>query len=141
RIEGKRIDGDDPQVVRDAAEEMLMAARAERKPGLLEVMSHRLRGHSVVDPARYRSREETEKLRKLDPVPAYRHQLVSDGVLTDDEAAAIEDDAVSKVTAAVEFADSSPEPDPSELFRYTYATPVPNTTTLMPGDPVLPAGW
>jgi pyruvate dehydrogenase E1 component alpha subunit len=141
RIEGVRVDGDDPAVVRAAAEEMLRRAREERKPGLLEVMSHRLRGHSVVDPARYRSREETEKLRSLDPLPAYRRALVADEVLTDDEAATIESESIQVVDQAVAFADSSPEPPAKDLFRYTYASPVPNTSTLMPGDPILPAGW
>lgn len=141
RIEGVRVDGDDPQVVKQATEEALRRAREERKPGLLEVMSHRLRGHSVVDPARYRSREEAEKLRRLDPLPAYRHQLIDAGVLTDEEAHAIETEALHAADQAVAFADSSPEPPGSELFRYTYASPVPNTSTLMPGDPILPAGW
>lgn len=141
RMKGVRVDGDDPAVVREATEEMLRRAREERKPGLLEIMSHRLRGHSVVDPARYRSRAETEHLRLLDPVPAYRLKLIAAGALTDDEAAAIETDAVHRVDRAVAFADSSPEPPPSDLFRYTYASPVPNTSTLMPGDPILPAGW
>lgn len=141
RIEGVRVDGDDPQVVKDATEEMLRRAREERKPGLLEIMSHRLRGHSVVDPARYRSREEAEKLRRLDPLPAYRHTLLEAGVLTDDEAHAIETEALEAADEAVAFADSSPEPPGSELFRYTYASSVPNTSTLMPGDPILPAGW
>jgi pyruvate dehydrogenase E1 component alpha subunit len=141
RIEGRRVDGDDPEVVRQATDEMLRRAREERKPGLLEIMSHRLRGHSVVDPARYRSREETEKLRSLDPLPAYRRKLVADGVMTDEESAQIEAESIQVVDRAVEFADSSPEPPADELFRFTYASPVPNTSTLMPGDPILPAGW
>lgn len=141
RIEGRRVDGDDPEVVRQAADEMLMAARSERKPGLLEIMSHRLRGHSVVDPARYRSREETAELRKLDPVPSYRATLVEQGIITDEEAAEIEAAADAEVAQAVAFADASPEPEPSALFNYTYASAVPNAPSLMPGDPVLPAGW
>jgi pyruvate dehydrogenase E1 component alpha subunit len=141
RIPGERVDGSDPQVVRDAATAMLDRARSERQPGLLEVMSYRLRGHSVVDPARYRSREETEQLRTLDPLPAYRATLIADGVLDDETAAQIEAEAAEKVAAAVAFADASPEPAPDELFRYAYATDVPNAPRLMPGDPVLPAGW
>lgn len=141
RIEGKRIDGDDPVVVRDAAAEMLRRAREERKPGLLEVMSHRLRGHSVVDPARYRSREETERLRSLDPLPAFRAKLVAQGVMTDHDAVRIESESIHEVDRAVEFADGSPEPSPQELFRFTYASSVANTSTLMPGDPILPVGW
>lgn len=141
RIPGRRIDGDDPAVVHAAAEQMLADARERRQPGLLEVMSHRLRGHSVVDPARYRSRDETEKLALLDPLPAYRARLIADGVLTEQSAAAIEADAVGDVAAAIAFADASPEPARDELFRYTYATDVPNASALMPGDPVLAVGW
>jgi pyruvate dehydrogenase E1 component alpha subunit len=141
RIPGERVDGDDPEVVRDAAVAMLDRARAERQPGLLEVMSHRLRGHSVVDPARYRSREETEHLRSLDPLPAYRKRLIDRGVLDDDTAARIEAESGEKVAAAVAFADASPEPAADTLFDFAYATDVPNAPRLMPGDPVLPPGW
>lgn len=69
-IPGERVDGDDVLAVRDAARKALRRARAERQPGLLETVSYRLRGHSVVDPATYRSRAETEQLRALDPLPA-----------------------------------------------------------------------
>ena len=141
RIPGRRIDGDDPEVVRVAAVEMLTAAREKRQPGILEVMSHRLRGHSVVDPARYRSKEETDQLKKQDPLPAYREQLISDGVLDEKEADQIQADAVSEVADAIAFADASPEPAPEKLFDYTYATDVPNAPRLMPGDPVLRPGW
>jgi pyruvate dehydrogenase E1 component alpha subunit len=141
RIPGERVDGNDVTAVRQAAEAMLQRARTERRPGLLEAMSHRLRGHSVVDPARYRSREETDRLRTLDPLPAFRAQLVEAGVLDDDTAARIEAEAAEKVAAAVAFADASPEPAPDELFRFAYATDVPNAPRMMPGDPVLPAGW
>ncbi len=141
RIPGERIDGDDPAVVREAAAAMLDRARSERQPGLLEVISHRLRGHSVVDPARYRTREEAEQIRSADPLPAYRAKLIADGVMDDGTAASIEEEAVEKVAAAIAFADASPEPAPDELFRFEYATPVSNMPRLMPGDPVLPAGW
>jgi len=141
RMPGRRIDGDDPEAVRQAAEEMLTAAREKRQPGILEIMSHRLRGHSVVDPARYRTKEEVEELKKLDPLPAYRAELIADGILDEKQAEQIEADAVSEVANAIAFADASPEPGPEKLFDYTYATDVPNAPRLMPGDPVLPAGW
>ncbi|MDQ2876733.1 MAG: thiamine pyrophosphate-dependent dehydrogenase E1 component subunit alpha, partial [Actinomycetota bacterium] len=67
RIPSVLVDGDDVIAVRDAAGELLRAARVDRLPGLLETRSYRLRGHSVVDPARYRSREETERSREMDP--------------------------------------------------------------------------
>jgi pyruvate dehydrogenase E1 component alpha subunit len=141
RMPGRRVDGEDPEVVRVAAVEMLTAAREKRQPGILEVRSHRLRGHSVVDPARYRTKEETDELKKHDPLPAYRAQLIADGVLDEEQADQIQADAVSEVADAIAFADASPEPGPEKLFDYTYATDVPNAPRLMPGDPVLAPGW
>ncbi|GAA3774534.1 hypothetical protein GCM10022240_27920 [Microbacterium kribbense] len=141
RIPGRRIDGDDPEVVRQAAVEMLTAAREQRQPGLLEVMSYRLRGHSVVDPARYRSKEEVAHLKEVDPLPAYRARLIADGVLDERAAKEIEADAVTEVASAIAFADASAEPGPEKLFDYTYATDVASASRLMPGDPVMAAGW
>jgi pyruvate dehydrogenase E1 component alpha subunit len=141
RIPGRRVDGSDPEVVRQAAEEMLDDARKNRQPGILEVMSYRLRGHSVVDPARYRTKEEVAELKEHDPLPPYRAQLISDGVLDEKAAEKIDGDAVKEVADAIAFADASPEPAPETLFDFTYATDVPNASRLMPGDPVLPIGW
>ena len=70
RIPGERVDGDDVLAVREAARAMLHAARAERQPGLLETISHRLRGHSVVDPAKYRSRRKPSGCRTWTRFPA-----------------------------------------------------------------------
>ncbi len=137
RIEGVRVNGEDPIAVREAARELLMRARAERRPGLLETVSPRLRGHSVVDPARYRSREETERLREQDPLPAFRAKLLDAGVLDEKEAMRIDDEVEQQVAAAVAFADESPEPTPDELFAHSYATPVANSPRLLPGDPVV----
>jgi pyruvate dehydrogenase E1 component alpha subunit len=141
RIPGRRVDGADPEVVRQAAEEMLDDARKNRQPGILEVMSYRLRGHSVVDPARYRTKEEVAELKEHDPLPPYRAQLLADGELDEKAADEIEGDAAKAVADAIAFADASPEPAASTLFDFTYATDVPNASRLMPGDPVLPVGW
>jgi pyruvate dehydrogenase E1 component alpha subunit len=142
RIPGERVDGDDVVAVRDAARAALTSARTERRPGLIEAVCQRLRGHSVVDPAKYRSREEAERLRRLDPVPAFRRRLIEAGVLDDKMAQAIDDEAEVQVDAAVEFADASPDPSPGELFDYVYATAVANAPHHLPGDPVssTPAG-
>jgi pyruvate dehydrogenase E1 component alpha subunit len=134
RIPGERVDGDDVLAVRDAARAALHRARAERRPGLLEAVSYRLRGHSVVDPARYRSREETERLRGLDPVPAFRARLVDVGILDDEAAQRLDEDAAKEVEDAVRFADESPQPRPEELFDHAYATPVANMPHLLPGE-------
>jgi pyruvate dehydrogenase E1 component alpha subunit len=137
RIPGVRVDGDDVLAVRDAARAALYRARTERQPGLLETVSYRLRGHSVVDPARYRSKEETERLRGLDPVPAFRARLLETGVLDPEQAARIDEDADVQVTRAVAFADESPDPTPDQLFAHAYATPVRNAPHALPGDPVV----
>ena len=137
RIPGERVDGDDVLAVRDAAHAALMRARTERRPGLIETVCQRLRGHSVVDPAKYRSREEVARLRGLDPVPAFRRRLIEAGILDEKTAHIIEEQAEAQVDAAVEFADASPHPSPSELFDYVYATAVANAPHQLPGDPVV----
>ncbi|MGH3124869.1 MAG: pyruvate dehydrogenase (acetyl-transferring) E1 component subunit alpha [Streptosporangiaceae bacterium] len=139
RIPGERVDGDDVLAVRDAARDALRRARAERQPGLLEAVSYRLRGHSVVDPAAYRSREETERLRALDPLPAFRARLLEAGVLDEEAALRIDEEADQQVTAAVTYAGDSPDPTPDQLFAHAYASPVPNAPRQLPGDPVVSA--
>ena len=137
RMPGERVDGDDVLAVRDAARSALDHARADRAPSLLEAVSHRLRGHSVVDPAKYRSREETERLRGLDPLPAFRARLLDAGVLDEAAAQQLDDEVDTQVDAAVRFADESPDPAVDQLFAHAYATPVPNAPHALPGDPVV----
>jgi pyruvate dehydrogenase E1 component alpha subunit len=137
RIEGARVDGDDPIAVRDAARTALKRAREERKPALLELMSYRLKGHSVVDPARYRSKEDTDEAKSNDPVPAFRAKLIADGVITEDDADAIDDAADKTVSEAVAFADESPDPDVAQLFDGVYASQVANLPSRLPGQPVV----
>ncbi|HET8795258.1 MAG TPA: pyruvate dehydrogenase (acetyl-transferring) E1 component subunit alpha [Arthrobacter sp.] len=137
RIPGERVDGNDVLAVREAAAKAMKRARTERKPYLLEVMSYRLKGHSVVDPARYRSAEDTAEASEADPLPAMRNRLLQAGAFDEDQAMKIEADADEQVAAAVAFADSSPDPSPDELFDYAYATDVPNAPHTLPGDPVV----
>jgi pyruvate dehydrogenase E1 component alpha subunit len=139
RIPGVRVDGDDVLAVRDAARTALDQARTLRQPVLLEVMCFRLRGHSVVDPARYRSAEDTTIAQEADPVPLFRATLIAAGVLDEAEADVIDTDAADRVTAAVDFADRSPDPSPDDLFAYVYATAVANAPSALPGDPVTEA--
>ena len=137
RIPGERVDGDDVLAVRDAARAALERARTERQPGVLETTSFRLRGHSVVDPARYRSTEDTTLAQSSDPVPAFRARLIAAGVFDEAEAEAIDEEADQQVTAAVAFADDSPDPTPDDLFAYVYATAVANAPFALPGEPVM----
>ncbi len=109
---------------------------ASGRPYLLEVVTERLRGHSVVDPAKYRSAAEVERLKDEDPVQLLAAKLTADGALDPDAIAAIEEEIAGIVTAAADFAASSPSPDVSTLFDYTYATPVPNDSRRLPGQPL-----
>ncbi len=138
RIPGERVDGDDVVAVRQAATAALDRARTERQPMLLETVSWRLKGHSVVDPARYRTREETERLRTLDPVPAFRSRLLELGVLDELQALAIDRDVEEEVDRAVAFAEHSPDPTPDQLFDNAYAQAVANAPHQLPGDPLMP---
>lgn len=139
KMASKRVDGNDVIAVRNAAKRAVDRARKEHKPFLLETVSGRLKGHSVVDPATYRSAEEVEAVRAQDPVSALHDQLLSDGIADESELAGLDQEVGELVKLAVEFAENSPHPDPSSLFDYTYATPVPNDSRRRPADPLFPA--
>jgi len=136
RMPGQRVDGNDVVTVRDAARTALDRARGEHQPTLLETVSYRLRGHSVVDAARYRTAEDTERLRREDPLPAFRSHLIASDVLTDEAASQLDAEAGKAVAAAVDFADASPPPDVATLFEHVYATPAASVYRGLPGDPV-----
>lgn len=138
RMASACVDGNDPLAVRDAARVALDSARAG-KPYLLETRSGRLKGHSVVDPARYRTREEAAAIRDADPLAAFSLRLRAEGVLTDEAAAEIDEAAIAAATAAADFAEASAHPDVASLFDYTYATPVPNDSRRLPGQALFPA--
>ena len=135
RMESARVDGFDPVAVRDAAAKAVEAARQGR-PYLLEVVTERLRGHSVVDPAKYRTAEEVERLKHEDPIQIFGAKLTADGVLDPDAIAAIEEEVAGIVATAADFAANSPHPEVSTLFDYTYATPVANDSRRLPGQPL-----
>lgn len=144
RMESARVDGFDPVAVHAAAAEAITQARGG-KPYLLEVVTERLRGHSVVDPAKYRSAAEVERLKHEDPIQLFAAKLTANGVLDPERIAAIEEEVAGIVTAAADFAASSPHPEVATLFDYTYATPVPNDSRRLPGEPLfeplpIPAG-
>ncbi|MFZ4894398.1 pyruvate dehydrogenase (acetyl-transferring) E1 component subunit alpha [Plantibacter sp. Mn2098] len=139
RMASARVDGSDPVAVREAALAALASARGG-KPFLLEAMSDRMRGHSVVDPASYRTREEAEALKAADPIAAFAVRLGEQGLLSDAAIAEIDADAMRVVGDAVAFAEASPPPSVDTLFDYTYATPVANDSRRLPGEPLFTAG-
>jgi pyruvate dehydrogenase E1 component alpha subunit len=136
RMSGERVDGTDVLAVRDAARNLIEQARREGRPALLEAVSERLKGHSVVDPARYRSESEVAAARQADPLSRFKDALIAADVMNEDDAGELEKSAQEEADAAVDFAEASPHPDPSSLFDYTYATPVAGESGRLPGDPL-----
>ncbi|SNR91148.1 pyruvate dehydrogenase (acetyl-transferring) E1 component subunit alpha [Actinomadura mexicana] len=136
RTESLRVDGTDVLAVRDAARTAVERARAESRPYLLETVSPRLKGHSVVDPARYRSKEEKEALKAADPLARMALDLADAGILSADDRDRLDAEVTAEIDAAAAFADESPVPEVSTLFDYTYATPVPGELRRLPADPV-----
>lgn len=116
RIPGIQVDGMDVLACRGAAEEALAWVRAGKGPIILEMKTYRYRGHSMSDPAKYRSREEVQSVReKSDPIDHAKAELEALGV-TEAELKAVEQDIRRVVNEAADFAESTPEPDPAELY-------------------------
>ena len=121
-IKGEMVDGMDVMAVRAAAEKAIAVCRAGDGPYILEMMTYRYRGHSMSDPAKYRTREEVEKMRtERDAIERVREILVTGKLATEDELKAIDKDIKAIVNDAAEFAKESPEPALSELWTDIYA--------------------
>ncbi len=115
-IPGLQVDGMDVLAVKEAGEQAMAWCRAGKGPFLLEVQTYRYRGHSMSDPARYRTREEVQAMRSQhDCIDNARHRLEAMGV-EDAAFKAIDDEVKAIIQDAADFAQSSPEPDESELF-------------------------
>ncbi|HEX3956720.1 MAG TPA: pyruvate dehydrogenase (acetyl-transferring) E1 component subunit alpha [Trebonia sp.] len=135
RMESAVVDGSDPVAVHAAAVTAVSTARSGR-PYLLEVVTERLKGHSVVDPAKYRSAQENERLKANDPIATYGARLIADGVLDELDISVLEKEIAEVVADAAAFAANSPSPSVETLFDYTYASPVPNDSRRLPGQPL-----
>lgn len=124
-MHGVRVDGMDVLAVKRAMEHAMEAAQ-QGEPTLMEAITYRYRGHSVADAARYRTQEEVQSWREQDPIERFYHQLLEAQLITPDERATMEQHAEEVVEEAVQFADASPEPDPSGLFDFLYVNPPAN---------------
>ncbi|MEP9401566.1 pyruvate dehydrogenase (acetyl-transferring) E1 component subunit alpha [Sphingomonas sp. VNH70] len=116
RIPGIQVDGMDVLACRGAAEEALAWVRAGKGPIILEMKTYRYRGHSMSDPAKYRSRDEVQAMRdKSDPIEGLKRELAAAGV-EEAELKTIEAEIRKVVNEAADFAESAPEPDAKELY-------------------------
>ncbi len=116
-IPGAQVDGMDVVAVREAAEKALKHCRTGKGPYILEMKTYRYRGHSMSDPAKYRSKEEVSKVRKeSDPIDNLREVLLKHKITTEEGLKEIDRNVKAVVTEAATFAQESPEPDPGELY-------------------------
>ncbi len=122
-IRAERVDGMDVLATREAAARLVRHTREQQDPTLLEAVCYRIRGHSMADPARYRSAEEVQQWMARDPVKRFERDLEDAGLLTPQDVQRIEQQVEDVVNEAVEFADRSPSPDPADLDKYVYAEP------------------
>ncbi|WP_296820162.1 pyruvate dehydrogenase (acetyl-transferring) E1 component subunit alpha [Brevundimonas sp.] len=119
-IPGEQVDGMDVLAVREATERAVKRAREGGGPFILEVKTYRYRGHSMSDPAKYRTKEEVDEVKKTrDPIEHVKMLLDQAGA-TEADLKPIEDEIKAIVAEAVQFAQESPEPDPSELYTDVY---------------------
>lgn len=114
-IGATQIDGDDVVAVRDTVAKMAERARSGEGPQLIEAMTYRFRGHSMGDPQRYRTKEEVEQAKKLDPIMRFRERILGAGLVTTEDLDGIAH-AVEQVTdKAVHFAEDSQAPGENEM--------------------------
>jgi pyruvate dehydrogenase E1 component alpha subunit len=120
-IPGEQVDGMDVLAVKAAAEKAVAHCRAGNGPYILEMMTYRYRGHSMSDPAKYRTREEVEKIKtEKDAIEHVRDLLLTPGLASEEDLKAIDREIKDLVNGAAEFAKESPEPALSELWTDIY---------------------
>ena len=115
-IPGEQVDGMDVRAVRAAGERALRWCRSGKGPYILEMLTYRYRGHSMSDPAKYRSRDEVQKMRtERDPIEQVRRRLLEREWASEDDLKAIDREIRELVADAAQFAQDEPEPDAAEL--------------------------
>ncbi len=116
-IPGEQVDGMDVRIVLEAGRRALEHARSGNGPYILEMQTYRYRGHSMSDPAKYRTREEVQQMRtERDPIEHLKAYMAEKGYGNEDEMKTIDKQVRAVVGEAADFSTASPEPDPSELY-------------------------
>jgi len=120
-IPGEQADGMDVRAVKAAGDKAVAWCRAGKGPFILEMLTYRYRGHSMSDPAKYRTREEVDKVRNThDPIDMARHRILEKKFANEDALKKIDASVRDLINQAAEFATHDPEPDVSELYTDIY---------------------
>lgn len=120
-IEAAIVNGDDVLEMRDAVRHAVDRARATKEPFFVEAKTYRFRGHSMSDPAKYRTREEVEEWMQRDPIAILGARIGTLGIATPEQLVALDEEAKAVVRDAVEFAEASPLPDPGTVLDHVEA--------------------
>ncbi len=120
-IVGEQVDGMDVLAVREATLKAVEHCRSGKGPMILEMLTYRYRGHSMSDPAKYRTKEEVDHMKEQrDPIDHVKKLLLDNGFATEDDLKALDKDIKQRVNDAATFAQTAPEPDASELWTDVY---------------------
>ena len=120
-IPGEQVDGMDVRAVKAAGEKAVAWCRAGKGPYILEMLTYRYRGHSMSDPAKYRTREEVQKMRtEHDPIEQVRARILEKKLASEDDLKKVDAEVRDIVNEAAEFATNDPEPDVAELWTDVY---------------------
>ena len=117
---GDSVDGMNPEEVHTAIERAAKRAREKGGPTFLEIKTYRYRGHSMSDPAKYRSKEEVEEYKENDPIDKALAKIMENKWATEEEIETINEKVKDIVEHSVKFAEESPYPDDSELYKDIY---------------------
>jgi dihydrolipoamide dehydrogenase len=134
-MESIQVDGMNLREVMLKTSEMVEKTRADSEPRFIESLCYRFKGHSVVDPDKYRPAEDKEKFRKADPVVAFEHELEKSGLADEEYFKKVRQEIDAEVQEIIRYADESPDPKPEDLYRYVYAGEWENRPELR-GDPL-----
>lgn len=117
-IEGRSANGMDVLEVYDAVGEMVEQVRKDSVPAFLELKTYRYKGHSMSDPAKYRTREELDAYREQDPVLLLKARMVRDGQISEEEFLSLDGELKKEVERSVEFAENASEPPLEALYEH-----------------------
>ncbi|TMA67362.1 MAG: pyruvate dehydrogenase (acetyl-transferring) E1 component subunit alpha [Deltaproteobacteria bacterium] len=120
-MESEIVNGDDVLEMRDAVRRAVERARKDSLPFFIEAKTYRFRGHSMADPAKYRSKEEVQKWMERDPINVLGQRMQTLGIASAEQLRALDDDVKAQVEDAVEFAEQSPLPAPETVTEHVYA--------------------
>jgi pyruvate dehydrogenase E1 component alpha subunit len=120
-IAGVSVDGNDILDVYEAATAAIARARNGEGPTVLECKTYRWYGHSEIDPAKYRMKEEVEEWKRKDPIPRFEKYLAEHKLLDDEQKKQVRDEITREIDEAVEFAEKSPYPAPEEALEHVWA--------------------